>query len=193
MKLTLIDQISLKSSSWSGGTTTELFIFPQSANYQKRDFLFRLSTATVEVEESTFTSLPGISRKLMILSGSIVINHKGHYSKQLNKFDIDEFDGNWETSSVGKCTDFNLMTKGSTKGVLQALSVEKDQFALHEVNEQKDWIFIYLFTGNVSIEIANKNVTLNNGDFLAIESPEECEINIKGIEISELILAQVSY
>jgi uncharacterized protein len=193
MELSIIKSSNLYPSSWSGGTTTELFIYPQTTNYQKRDFLFRLSTATVEVDESTFTSLPGISRKLMILSGSIVISHKGHYSKQLNKFDIDEFDGDWETSSVGRCIDFNLMTKGRAKGVLQSITIEKDQIALHEVKERNDWIFIYLFSGDVNIKIANNNITLNKGDLLAIESPGECDINIKSMERSEVIFAQVSY
>ena len=33
-------------------------IAPENGNYQSRDFLWRLSSATVELEESTFTSLP---------------------------------------------------------------------------------------------------------------------------------------
>jgi environmental stress-induced protein Ves len=37
-----------KTITWASGTSTELFIFPSSGDFQKRDFLFRLSTATVE-------------------------------------------------------------------------------------------------------------------------------------------------
>lgn len=40
------------------------------------------------------------------------INHHGHYSKVLNTYEIDRFKGDWDTSSFGKVTDFNLMLKG---------------------------------------------------------------------------------
>jgi environmental stress-induced protein Ves len=56
-------------NNWSGGITTQLAIYPKDANYKKQNFQFRISTATVEIEESVFTKLPGVSRKLMILNG----------------------------------------------------------------------------------------------------------------------------
>ena len=39
-----------RSSRWSGGTTTELAIAPAGADYGARDFLWRVSSATVELE-----------------------------------------------------------------------------------------------------------------------------------------------
>jgi len=110
MGYSIITSHYLQPVSWSGGTTTELFIFPLTSDYHKRNFQFRLSTATVEKDKSDFTRLIGISRKLMVLDGKITLNHKDHYSRQINKFDVDEFEGDWKTSSIGKCTDFNLMT-----------------------------------------------------------------------------------
>lgn len=35
-------------SRWSGGTTTQLAIFPPGASYADRDFLWRVSSAAVE-------------------------------------------------------------------------------------------------------------------------------------------------
>ena len=49
--------------------TTELSIAPENGNYQSRDFLWRLSSATVELEESTFTSLPDFDRIILTLEG----------------------------------------------------------------------------------------------------------------------------
>lgn len=40
------------------------------------------------------------------------IDHKGHYCKTILKYEIDRFNGEWETTSKGKVTDFNLMLKG---------------------------------------------------------------------------------
>ncbi len=116
-----------KTTTWSGGTTTQLFIFPEGSDYQKRDFLFRISTATVETEESTFTSLPGFKRKLMILEGELLIKHKGHYEKKLKQFEQDEFRGGWETSAVGKVTDFNLMMSRGVEGSLKFISLKEGE------------------------------------------------------------------
>lgn len=40
------------------------------------------------------------------------IEHVGHYSRKLDKYQIDRFEGEWETKSKGKVKDFNLMCKG---------------------------------------------------------------------------------
>jgi uncharacterized protein len=178
--------------SWSGGTTKELFIFPQTANYQQRNFQFRISMATVEADKSDFTSLRGISRKLMILSGKITICHEGHYSRQLNKFDVDSFEGDWKTSSIGKCTDFNLMTDGNTSGELRAMVVEKELRAACNIKGNCEWFFIYVFSGNISAEMNNKIITINKGDLLAFNKPTIKNLEIIGIENSELVCVEIT-
>lgn len=54
------------TSKWSGGSTTELYIYPPQAVYREGNFKCRISSATVEVEKSDFTSLPGVKRYLSI-------------------------------------------------------------------------------------------------------------------------------
>ena len=39
-------------SKWSGGTNTQVAIAPEGAVYADRDFLWRLSSARVELEHS---------------------------------------------------------------------------------------------------------------------------------------------
>lgn len=65
----LIPKSAQTTSNWSGGTTTQLFIYPPEASYAARNFLFRISTATVETETSTFTDLTGFNRILLLLNG----------------------------------------------------------------------------------------------------------------------------
>lgn len=77
----IITNSAYKTSSWSGGKTTEIFIYPPNSSYQARDFQIRISSATVEVGESNFTKLPDYNRVLMILLGQLEINHTGEYSK----------------------------------------------------------------------------------------------------------------
>jgi len=179
--------------SWSGGTTTELFIFPLTSDYHKRNFQFRLSTATVEKDKSDFTRLIGISRKLMVLDGKITLNHKDHYSRQINKFDVDEFEGDWKTSSIGKCTDFNLMTSGNTRGEIKAIVVENEQSVIWNINEDCDWVFMYILSGKVRIEINNKTVTINKGDLLISNLPSISNFEINGIEKSELVFSEILF
>ena len=64
-------------SAWSGGTTTQLAIYPENAVYADRDFLWRVSSATVDLEDSDFTPLPDYDRLIATLEGEIVLTHNG--------------------------------------------------------------------------------------------------------------------
>ncbi len=141
------------TKTWSGGTSTELFIYPPSADYTKRDFQFRLSTATVEVEESEFSELPGISRKIMILEGETELIHENQHSKLLKKFDTDSFEGDWKTRSVGRCIDFNLMTKKPISGDLKSLLIEAEQTIHFHLKERCSFYFFYLYTGKLDFKL----------------------------------------
>ena len=192
MEYQIIASENFQPKRWSGGTTTELFIFPPTADYEKRNFQFRLSTAKVETEKSDFTSLPGISRKLMILFGKIAINHEGHYSRQLDKYDLDEFEGDWKTSSVGKCTDFNLMMTGKTSGELSAMAIKEKQHISYNIKENCDWLFMYLYSGKVSIEINHKTAILNKGDLLVVNNPPIINPEVLGIVNSDLVFSEIT-
>ena len=43
-----------KVSEWSGGTTTELYLYPPDGSYRERRFKIRLSTAVCRDETSVF-------------------------------------------------------------------------------------------------------------------------------------------
>lgn len=124
MEIKKIGRDACRVSSWSGGTTTELSIAPENGNYQSRDFLWRLSSATVELEESTFTPLPDFERIILTLEGEMDICHDGGPWIHLEEFSPHRFDGASETRSRGKVADFNLMLrKGACTGNLEVLPV----------------------------------------------------------------------
>lgn len=191
MKYSILGSVNYKTSKWQGGKTTELFIYPPEADYQKRNFLFRLSTATVETEKSDFTTLDDFFRRLMVLEGKITIKHEDRYSRQLNKFDSDEFEGGWKTSSEGKCIDFNLMTKGEIKGVIKALTLEKNQDITDEVREDYIWLFIYIFKGKIRINFSQFSEILSKGNLLSINSLDFFKIQISSKEKSEIVIAGI--
>lgn len=124
-----------KISTWSGGTTTQFYIYPENAIYAERNFKWRLSSAKVVAEESVFTPLPGISRILMVIEGEVSIEHQGHHSAVLKAFEKDSFSGDWTTRCVGEATDFNLMTSKECSGSMDTFSVD--------VGEKKEVLFDY--------------------------------------------------
>ncbi len=117
MRLIKAENVQVKN--WSGGTTKELYIYPKESEYINREFSYRISTATVDVEESTFTALPEYNRLLMILEGEMYIEHEGHHKLKMKPYDIDVFHGSWNTTSKGKVVDFNLMTNSTCSGELK--------------------------------------------------------------------------
>ncbi len=181
----------LTTTVWSGGTTTQLFIFPPEARYDQRNFLFRVSTAEVKIEQTVFTSLPGFKRKLMLLNGSLAVNHKNQYSKTLNKFEQDEFDGGWETSAIGKVTDFNLMLARGKEGGIEAFFLKAGEEK--EINLEKiNYAGFYFYKGAAEIRCGDSKIEAEQGDFLSVEEflPNE-KVTIKSKEDSEIASVNV--
>lgn len=156
-----------RSTNWAGGKTNELIIHPAGAIYAERDFDFRISTATIEVEESDFTSLPDYNRLLAVLEGELELIHDAKYTKSLRVFESDDFHGSWKTSSRGKARDFNVIY--SDRYALD--------FELVSINEAttiyKESDFLFLFALNASpllnaaaydlIEITSGHIELEKG------------------------------
>ncbi|MBQ6075795.1 MAG: HutD family protein [Lachnospiraceae bacterium] len=120
---------------WSGGTTTQFLIFPRSADYAKRDFLWRISSAAVSDSTSDFTSLPDYNRFITPVAGSMTLTRSGAGSGEdsvsgpvlLRPYDVLAFDGADSTHSEGVCTDFNLMLrKGRAFGRMDAFDLTAD-------------------------------------------------------------------
>lgn len=115
MELTKMTPQDFTVTSWSGGKTTQIAIEPTDAVYADHSFDFRLSSATIELEESDFTPLPEYDRVIAPIKGQISLSYNG--AKQpvlLHELECAVFDGAWQTRSHGKGVDYNLMTR---KGV----------------------------------------------------------------------------
>jgi environmental stress-induced protein Ves len=120
MKHRVEKKASLRVSAWSGGSTTELFIHPGDADLAKRNFELRVSSATVETEESLFSSFAGYIRHIMPLTGGMRLVHEGRRETALAPLQTDTFEGDWTTRSFGKCTDFNLIHRPGWRGEIYA-------------------------------------------------------------------------
>ncbi|MEP5612048.1 MAG: HutD family protein [Cyclobacteriaceae bacterium] len=191
-RTTILISSTFRPTKWSGGLTTELFIFPSTAIYKKLDFDFRLSTATVEIETTVFTPLEAVSRTLMVLEGKMKLDHEDHHSSELTKHQVDRFEGDWKTTSFGQCTDFNLMTKGQAKGDQVGIVVKSGESRDYPVEDAWDWFFVYVHSGSVSISYAKENHQLKKGDLLIVEHPVNSSIQFTGSEPSDLVLCNVT-
>ena len=119
MRIRHLTAADFRTGSWSGGTTTELFLYPEAGSYAARDFRFRISSAAVELDESDFTVLPGVERYITPLAGGFTLTHPGVSPVELPPLAPPyRFRGDVPTHCVGKATDFNLMLKGC-EGVME--------------------------------------------------------------------------
>ncbi len=182
---------------WPGGKTSELAIYPEEASYPERDFIWRLSSADIELEESDFTALPDYDRTLMVLSGDVVLAYDGKRSVRLNELEQDSFDGGWAVKSFGKIKDYNLMVRKGYKGILECLQLSEERteskipesFLNEKINTVSDCY--YCHKGYAVISAGNETVMLKEGSQLVITRPAELPINVgimgSGVTIRALI------
>lgn len=123
----LLNKADYVTTQWSGGTTTQLAIAPEGAVYASRDFLWRLSSATVELPHSDFTPLPDYNRFLAVLEGEIQLKVDQDQPVPLAPGRVVAFDGGVPVESWGQCVDFNLMVrKGAAQGAVEVLSGDRE-------------------------------------------------------------------
>lgn len=180
----IIRKEDTKTIEWSGGTTRELFIYPENSNYKAKDFLFRLSVATIEVPTSIFTPLEGIRRTTLILDGEIELTHDGHYSKTLKALEQDSYDGGWKTSCKGTCADFNLMLREHTEGTVQ-IANEMNLTNFNFKDSCKYLIYVLEGTLTINQETVNKEDAVvfdANDPYISLESDNVklilCEVQL---------------
>lgn len=128
-----------QETSWSGGRTTQLYLFPTQSSYGERNFQFRLSTASMDTEQSTFTSLPSYHRILLSLDQTIVLQDMSSEEQvTLAPYQIHRFEGEQSIQCVGKAQDFNIIFDDSVQADLQVMEENK-----WVVECEADFRFIY--------------------------------------------------
>ena len=144
----LLTKADYVTTSWSGGTTTQLAIAPEGAVYADRDFLWRLSSATVELDHSDFTPLPDYNRFLSVLEGEIQLKIDADEPVPVSPGKVVAFDGGVPVESWGQCVDFNLMVrKGKTQGAVSVLSGDCETSWLPEPGD----LAVYCAAGSVRL------------------------------------------
>ncbi|WP_051131468.1 HutD/Ves family protein [Oscillibacter ruminantium] len=165
------------TTRWSGGTTTQIAISPAGACYPDRDFLWRVSSATVELDASDFTPLPDYERFLSTLQGSILVSHDGGTPLTLTPGNIHRFDGGAATRSEGICTDFNLMLrKGKCSGEMRCLHLGEHGAAKLSrtvaLERERYSFLVYCVEGDGELSLDGETVRFSKGEAVLAQKGE---------------------
>jgi hypothetical protein len=174
MRIMHLTENDYKVAKWSGGSATELFIWPEGAVYAKREFSLRVSSARVDLEESDFTPLTGVIRYITPLSGSFTLTHPGLTPVVMGPLaEPYRFSGEISTHCVGKATDFNLMLKG----------IEGEMALCEDVWPLRPGFNCLYAVADMAVELA-ECYTLKNGELLVVFAEEICTAQISAKAIA---------
>ena len=169
MKVTHLTKEDYNTGKWSGGTTTELLIWPEGSSYAERRFQVRISSATVDLDESDFTPLPGVIRYITPLTGGFTLTHPGKAPVVMGILDAPyRFDGGEDTHCDGRATDFNLMLKGA----------EGSMEICEEEGEIIPGLNCFYAVKKAVFTLKGVKYEMNSGDMLVAVSDEEAVISL---------------
>ena len=172
--ITLLKSNDFQVSDWSGGKTKQLYLSPQTGHYGKREFDYRLSTATVELAESQFSDLSGFHRILMSLDHTLHLHNANRQEEAvLAPFTPYAFEGSDSITSRGTCTDFNLSYSDHYQG--QMLAISDGQ----ELSRDEAIQFIYALSDLMVTGTGLSSLNLETGQLLIVEKEtQETELQI---------------
>ncbi len=187
------------TSDWAGGKTTQIAIDPPEALYADRTFNFRLSSATVLLDESDFTPLPDYNRIIAPVAGQLQLIFNGDEAVVLDEMALCSFDGAWQTRSKGRVTDYNLMTrKGICTGEAFAITLSAGGNAALPAASDPDGkrivTLVWCVEGTVVLHAANEAVYLAPAGTAWIEGLTEDGVirHLQGPQ-ARLMLARVRF
>lgn len=179
-------------SRWSGGTTTQLAIYPPGARYSERTFLWRVSSATVDLERSDFTLLPDYERIIAPVKGSMKLSHGGA-PVELDTFSVHRFDGAAPTVCEGRCSDFNLMLrKGMAEGELLAASAGKKDKLFGIDLAAGETALVYAVLGRLTVSEGSDIVSIKAGESCLVKASWDCSIRLRLSSSSSAMTAVIS-
>lgn len=148
---------------WSGGTTAEIFCFPPSSSWERKDFEIRISSADCRLDGAPYSDFTGYTRHITPLKGRMHMVHKNHHSVQLEPYDIDIFDGSWQTHHTGLAIDFNLLHTKNWNGKMYAVD------AHDTVKVAAETIAGFYAVRDLTVKVDQDDFCVKEGDFLLLE------------------------
>ena len=162
---------NITRGTWSGGTTAEYLSYPEGSAFEKRDFLFSICSATVDLETSTFTDYTGYDRVILSLAGSYRLVHEDSEEYCLRPYQPHAFTGEAKTVSYGRYTDLNLiMDREKCMGEMSTIQLmPQGEFygSAGSGNDNLIMTAILCAEGGCTVVFGETEYVVNNGDMLA--------------------------
>lgn len=150
------------------GSTAQIAIHPQGADFSKGDYLWRVSSATV-ASNSPFSQFPGCDRWLVVLSGEgMLIN--GFPLLPLSPFHFSGDDLNHSELIDGAIEDLGIIYR---RDKIQASMMINELRGTQTLALTKGMHFIFCVKGAITAE----NSTASEGDTLQITGPTMVELS----------------
>ncbi len=187
MKWKIIDKEDFIVTKWTGGETTQLFIYPEDAIFSEKNFLWRVSSATFTSTESKFSDFTGYQRYILPLKGELSLSHEGLYNRELDKYEVEYFDGIWTTFSKNSldCRDYNFIVRNGNLAKMQILNGRCQYFL-------KGSEIVTIFSMDdfvISLENCDEKIDVSAFSLLILEMEDEEKISIISAD-SPLILTE---
>lgn len=153
-----------------GGTTREVMVFPQDATMET--FVWRISMADV-TQPGPFSSFPGITRTLAVVSGCLELDFQGGATHRLGPSDpVIVFPGDAKVSGApigGPVLDLNVMARN---GVVQA-AMQRIDGGGHDIACRPGDVTVMVATGPAVVQISQQHrLDLDTWDAFQIDGDE---------------------
>lgn len=191
MKIEYYTRDNFHTSTWKGGKTTELFILPEGASYKERNFIARLSSATIEISSSEFTMLNGIKRFITPITYPFLLESNIKKIFLLKQFEVYEFSGDEKTCSYGMSQDFNLMIDSKKADAWMKAIKNKKEIVINVENISLLWFFVPASSLDLAINAYSK--TMEPSSLLTLNDISEKTLTIKLSKTTPLIFGGITY
>lgn len=198
MNTKIIQNEDILRGTWSGGTFTQYYSIPARADMQADDFIFAISSATVDLEESTFTYYGGCDRVIMSLEKDYVLIHDDTDVCPLHPFEPHSFTGEEKTCSKGTYRDFNLiMKRDHCSGTMSSLQLAPGSAFYGQVgkeSEHRSLVTLFCCTGNFVLCSGDEKTAVGAGEMIVLEGapgPASWKCENSGSENCAIAVCQV--
>ncbi|HOW23132.1 MAG TPA: HutD family protein [Sedimentibacter sp.] len=187
MKWKIIDKEDFMVTKWTGGETAQIFIYPEDAIFSEKNFLWRISSATFTSTESRFSDFTGYQRYILPLKGKLSLYHEGLYNRELDKYEVEYFDGSWTTFSKNSldCRDYNFIVRNGNLAKMQILNGRCEYFLrgseIATIFSMDDFV--------IAIEDCDEKIDVSGFSLLVLETDVAEKISIISAD-SPLILTE---
>lgn len=183
MEEIIINKEDFIRTKWSGGETSQLYIYPEDSEFYKKDFLFRISSATFTGTESRFSDFSNYYRYLLPLEGRLSVDHKNLYKRSLSLLEPEFFDGGWETYSENSldCRDYNFIFSKKARGDLKIIKTRE------KMTLKVNGIYTFFSKENFSLNLNGEKKEIK-GFSLYILKTERENLNIEIEQFKDSII-----